>query len=97
MFVEFMVHHVVLVLVSNPLEFRVLVMFCHQIFFATFIIYHTRCHPKLCSQVCSKCSIDLRINLLQSLVQGLCVAAEKRETEGTKKTKVVAVQKKSWC
>jgi hypothetical protein len=31
--------------------------------------------------------------LLQSLVQGLCVAAEKRETEGTKKTKVVAVQK----
>jgi hypothetical protein len=25
----------------------------------------------------------LRINFLQSLVQGLCVAAEKRETEGT--------------
>jgi hypothetical protein len=35
--------------------------------------------------------------LLQSLVQGLCVAAEKRETEGTKekKTKEVAVVKKN--
>jgi hypothetical protein len=41
---------------------------------------------------CSKCSIDLRIILLQSLVQGLCVVVEKREIERTKE--VPAVQKK---
>jgi ribosomal protein L9 len=38
----------------------------------------------------------LRINFLQSLVHGLCVAAEKRETEGTKEKRtkeVAAVQK----
>jgi hypothetical protein len=67
---------VLLVLVSNPLEFQVLITFCHQIFFsATFKIDHPTLPLKplahICAWGCSTYSIDLRILLFQSL-RSLC-------------------------
>jgi hypothetical protein len=92
-----------LVLVSNPLEFWVLVTFCHQNCICHFHNWSSLLPPKtlahICAYGCSKYSIDLMILLFHSLIQGLCVVTEKKRERKNKRSscsskKILLLKKK---
>jgi hypothetical protein len=84
---------VLLVLVSNPLELRVLVTFCHQIIYRHFHNLSSSLPPKTLAHICawslSEYSIDLSNNLFQSLVYKVFVLLLKKERGRKKKRKKI--------